>query len=1417
MIKRAKSPFKKSHSRQTSMDERTNGTAQHSRTFSNSSNGHNGVHSRQASASGSHPPVSGTNQTHKRTTSRSSTASSQNSNFLAEQYDRDRRGIISYCFSKPDHKTNLPPNNYITHVRIIEDAKYPSVRPAQDSKLENKKKRVLILSSKANNQNAIQLHKARENTDGSFQIGRTWDLKDILKIEADQIIPEGFSMSIGKQYYWETNSAKERTVFIKSLIKIYMQVFDGRVPELINWDLSMFYLDERSYSRAVITREPSQPNSPTTGNSQQAANIAASFQPANNSHASNTNTNAVNLQQQKDIQLQQQKEQQQRELQLQQQKEQQMKIQRQKEIEQQKQRELELQMQKEQEMQRQRQREEQQRQHELEMQKQRELEMQKQRELEMQKQRELQLQQQQQQQQQQQRKMNSPPKSPSRNSLTKAPYSTSSTLNRLSNNFHDEQVSSHADSDDFQTPRVDTLASQSPVKNAPNLTHGYTSDRSSSKSPARGSNMYFNEPTDGSSYETNNLQPQPRSRNRPISRSPQRNAYQERPRSTVDLYSPSNINRNSRLMEASAPLEHKKTATVQSIDDDDYDNMEPISFQDLNKSKNNFQGEPIPLPGSQPDVIDLNEQSSEEKPLDLNSNDLNTSLHEEPMNDTTADLSFENGDEVRYSQHLESQTPHVYHEVTTIQEEGQKTLPQMNEEENQNEEETQSDMKMIHINDEALLESLTDINWSPDDDANKLLDKIDLELADIKHKFNANILAMENVGPDLKGYQDNVDAECDRMNPTFALFLMEMNTFADDIDFVESRQNGLQIESANKKLLWNTLSDLLNTVSLDEDTLKELLKCPIREKTLPWMETQLSSLSKAVKAIRGQSQDDDYSLEDMEALKKRRQYYEKVTELFLERVVAKMGTMFAYIKTNGTTKDQLVSILHRLLTFSTLIIFCKEISSSSYKAIIEKWNDNVQPLYSEMWDKLFKKQQDQYGNRNNNNNIIQGIANQPGEDKLLEQWKMFKTTKKINLDNSLDTDMLLGIVDMVDLMEHQCIVYQTFIDNFFHISSTESYVDYIKKFKEPASRIIDLDHTNRMDSDRESASTKSQLVSRVFNPVVTQLISYFVETMKSNQSVVPSIMLILEQKLRLLESTDQEFLCDTFARILTQLKQLWSGFMEDELLYVERMAADTTNKSVLPTVVGLPIFIKNTNDSLMFTQGKIKAKNIGTYEVPGLVTDSFSTLCTSIVSFLSDQVGDIDTLGKQKTALSTDQLAHSITLLQNSNWLIEFLTMLNGPLSGIFDQPIQDSKRIFDVEKDIYANYLLQEAIPKLTSFVNGATQVVETSPNQATSPAMWGAYSKSNLQNILTSYNSKEINALATKLHKRLVKHFSSGQPDVLRDNICDKLWSCLQGQTVSLYLRLYTIIDKYYKGTHVKFTKNDIITSFELFKETS
>ncbi|SSD62187.1 uncharacterized protein SCODWIG_03949 [Saccharomycodes ludwigii] len=209
---------------------------------------------KRAPSHSNNPPISANNNNNNTTSAhkRNSSVNSVSSNLLAEQYDRDRNSIISSCFNKKlDPKTGQPILTYFTHVRIIEDSKYPSSRPASNSSLTNKKKRVLIVS--ANNQtNQVFLNKARENHDHTFQIGRTWSLKELTCLESDPMVPEGFVFTMTKKYYWETNTAKERTIFTKTLVKIYMDYFEGRVPILINWDLSMFYLDERSYERAVI-------------------------------------------------------------------------------------------------------------------------------------------------------------------------------------------------------------------------------------------------------------------------------------------------------------------------------------------------------------------------------------------------------------------------------------------------------------------------------------------------------------------------------------------------------------------------------------------------------------------------------------------------------------------------------------------------------------------------------------------------------------------------------------------------------------------------------------------------------------------------------------------------------------------------------------------------------------------------------------------------------------------------------------------------------------------------------------------------------------------------------------------------------------------------------------------------------------
>lgn len=95
------------------------------------------------------------------------------------------------------------------------------------------------------------MHKARENANGTFSVGKTWNLDDLNGIESftnatptnteeqqnkQRAGSVGFVVTITKPYYWQAATAKEKEFFIFSLIKIFKKYTGGKIPELTGFD-----------------------------------------------------------------------------------------------------------------------------------------------------------------------------------------------------------------------------------------------------------------------------------------------------------------------------------------------------------------------------------------------------------------------------------------------------------------------------------------------------------------------------------------------------------------------------------------------------------------------------------------------------------------------------------------------------------------------------------------------------------------------------------------------------------------------------------------------------------------------------------------------------------------------------------------------------------------------------------------------------------------------------------------------------------------------------------------------------------------------------------------------------------------------------------------------------------------------------
>lgn len=165
----------------------------------------------------------------------------------AARFEDEKRRIIESCFNKRD-PDGMQLESYITHVKILEDGSYPSSPPPPESPQANKKSRVILVAVRRSGK--VRVHKARENPTGTFSIGKTWNLDELnMIISYTSLVPAtpqqqmekqwasatGFTVSLGKPYFWAAPTPKEKDFFLASLIKIYKKYTGGKIPELIGF------------------------------------------------------------------------------------------------------------------------------------------------------------------------------------------------------------------------------------------------------------------------------------------------------------------------------------------------------------------------------------------------------------------------------------------------------------------------------------------------------------------------------------------------------------------------------------------------------------------------------------------------------------------------------------------------------------------------------------------------------------------------------------------------------------------------------------------------------------------------------------------------------------------------------------------------------------------------------------------------------------------------------------------------------------------------------------------------------------------------------------------------------------------------------------------------------------------------------
>lgn len=230
---------------------------------------------------------------------------------------------------------------------------------------------------------------------------------------------------------------------------------------------------------------------------------------------------------------------------------------------------------------------------------------------------------------------------------------------------------------------------------------------------------------------------------------------------------------------------------------------------------------------------------------------------------------------------------------------------------------------------------------------------------------------------------DRAIAECDELEGLLTLYNVELSSLNDDIAFIEAQSQGLQVQTANQRLLQQELRQLVDTISITSDQLEPLRRAPIGKISgLKDIESSLVLLYKALVTIdpsfvagsragandalntlNGRSGIGNSDLATMQALQEKRDRYLGEGTMFLERLKKHMEITFgaAFL----STKDALSNLdqgsmpslrknieahdtgRSELWMLSPVMLFAKEIDRASWDMLLRMYQNQAAQLYQQ--------------------------------------------------------------------------------------------------------------------------------------------------------------------------------------------------------------------------------------------------------------------------------------------------------------------------------------------------------------------------------------------------------------------------------------------------------------------------------------
>ncbi len=705
-------------------------------------------------------------------------------------------------------------------------------------------------------------------------------------------------------------------------------------------------------------------------------------------------------------------------------------------------------------------------------------------------------------------------------------------------------------------------------------------------------------------------------------------------------------------------------------------------------------------------------------------------------------------------------------------------------------------------------------------------------------------------------------ARCTQITIYFVVITAnQIQTLSEDVAYIEAQSQGLQVQTANQKLLQTELKSLLDTISISASQLKVLKDASLTksrgihdvENTLVQLYTAMLTIDPKLRqkdtrpvtadqaslhraSSIGQSASE---LSSMHAVREKREGYRRESVEFILRLKQHLSVKFR--ETEAETLDALERNRNHktsssktklddhlrdgpkkdLWMYSPLMLFAREIEPSEWDELLRMYEDCAKRPYQDefkdnisAWKRMTRKQAA-------DEQDVLFTTQEKEVENLVGRKLTVKRSKTVRADGSSRISSsdkpndgkvtpYEAFAGALSEMARLIFVEQNFIVDLFHASSleTQEFMDAVVTDPEQR-RGGDSIVKKPFDPDRDMAKKVMGAMEEIYAFWTSDLQSLVDWAMKQDPLNSVGILFALESQLSEVEETNQEFLAQTVTKIHDSINTQFTRFVEEQIRGIE----DTKVK--IKKRKGVIAFMKTfPNFSIALENMLPPTRSLDHLPIRATVNDAYQQINKAMFESLKFIAKENPTATQAQSSTTGDHedkeaLNYHILLIENMNHYVEEVVVRKNPVLQHWNHRALAE---MDEHMELYLAAVMRRPLGKLLDFLDSTESLIRNNAESPTVIAARASHSRSRFKKILSGHDSKEIRRGIETLKKRVEKHFGDGDdtPGLSRELIT-KVYKGCESKYLDVGERVNKIVRDVYEGSlEVEWRREDVIGAF-------